>query len=109
VEGGVHYLHRDRLAPRQVSLGHGYATEAANAALATAFGTIGLGEVVSFTATGNIRSQQVIQRIGLTRHPSEDFDHPRVATGPLRRHVLYRISRADWEHREQDPPRPHAP
>jgi len=97
------------LAPRQVSLGHGYATEAANAALATAFGTIGLGEVVSFTATGNIRSQQVIQRIGLTRHPSEDFDHPRVATGPLRRHVLYRISRADWEHREQDPPRPHAP
>ena len=79
--------------------GHGYATEAAKAALATAFGVIGMGEVVSFTAIGNKRSQQVMRRIGMTRQASEDFDHPRVAGGPLRRHVLYRISRADWESR----------
>lgn len=77
--------------------GHGYATEAANAALETAFDTIGLNEVVSFTTTNNLRSQQVMRRIGMTRHSSEDFDHPQVADGPLRRHVLYRISRADWE------------
>jgi RimJ/RimL family protein N-acetyltransferase len=32
--------------------GRGYASEAANAALATAFGAIGLREVVSFTAIG---------------------------------------------------------
>lgn len=77
--------------------GHGYATEAANVVLATAFGTLGLGTLVSFTTTGNLRSQQVMQRIGMRHQPSEDFDHPGVVEGPLRRHVLYRISRADWE------------
>jgi RimJ/RimL family protein N-acetyltransferase len=77
--------------------GQGYATEAANAALATAFATIGLNEVVSFTTTGNLRSQRVMRRIGMTRHPSEDFDHPHVPGGPLSRHVLYRIGRAEWE------------
>lgn len=89
--------------------GHGYATEAAKAALATAFGTIELEEVVSFTAIGNQRSRRVMERIGMTRHPSEDFDHPRVARGPLRRHVLYRISRANWDQREQDPATLHRP
>jgi RimJ/RimL family protein N-acetyltransferase len=79
--------------------GHGYATEAANAALATAFGPVGLAEVVSFTTTGNVRSQHVMQRIGMKRDPSEDFDHPRVPAGPLRRHVLYRISRAEFRRR----------
>jgi RimJ/RimL family protein N-acetyltransferase len=80
--------------------GLGYATEAATAALATAFGPVGLDEVVSFTTTGNLRSQHVMQRLGMTRDPSEDFDHPRVADGPLRRHVLYRISRSGWDRRE---------
>jgi RimJ/RimL family protein N-acetyltransferase len=77
--------------------GQGYATEAANAALATAFATIGLTEVVSFTTTSNLRSQRVMRRIGMTRHPSEDFDHPHVPNGPLSRHVLYCIGRAGWE------------
>jgi len=84
--------------------GHGYATESANAVLATAFGAIGLNDVVSFTTTGNLRSQHVMRRIGMTHNPSEDFDHPLLAGGPLRRHVLYRISRADWQRREQNPP-----
>jgi ribosomal-protein-alanine N-acetyltransferase len=82
--------------------GHGYASEAAGAALATAFGAVGLQEVLSFTTTRNLRSQQVMQRIAMTRDPSEDFNHPRVADGPLRRHLLYRISRADWQRRAQD-------
>ncbi len=76
--------------------GHGYATEAANAVLAQAFGVVGLHEVVSFTTRGNLRSRRVMQRLGMTCDPSEDFDHPRVPAGPLRRHVLYRISRADF-------------
>jgi RimJ/RimL family protein N-acetyltransferase len=86
--------------------GHGYATEAANAALATAFGPAGLHEIVSFTTTGNMRSQHVMQRIGMTRDPSEDFDHARVPAGPLRRHVLYRIRRTDWERRVPRAPTP---
>ena len=77
--------------------GRGYATEAANASLATAFGRLGRDEVVSFTTTRNLRSRQVMERIGMKRDPTEDFDHPRVAGGPHRRHVLYRLSRGDWD------------
>jgi ribosomal-protein-alanine N-acetyltransferase len=74
--------------------GHGYATEAAGAAAAFAFGTLGLEELVSFTAVGNERSRAVMRRLGMTHDPAEDFDHPLVAAGdPLRRHVLYRLPR----------------
>jgi ribosomal-protein-alanine N-acetyltransferase len=38
-----------------------------------------------------MRSQAVMRRLGLTRDPADDFDHPRVSDGPLRRHVLYRL------------------
>ncbi|WP_037559233.1 GNAT family N-acetyltransferase [Spirillospora albida] len=73
--------------------GHGYATEAARAALAYAFGELALEEVVSFTTTGNHRSRAVMERIGMTRDPRDDFDHPLLPEGhPLRRHVLYRIT-----------------
>lgn len=73
--------------------GHGYAAEAARAALTYAFGVLELPEVVSFTSTTNVRSQAVMRRIGMTHDPADDFDHPRVPPGPLRRHVLYRICR----------------
>jgi len=84
--------------------GHGYATEAANAAMAMAFGPAGLDEVVSFTTVRNLRSRQVMERIGMIRDPSEDFDHPSVTDGPLRRHVLYRLDRSGWEERRRTPP-----
>jgi RimJ/RimL family protein N-acetyltransferase len=71
---------------------HGYATEAALAALDHGFGTVGLEEIVSFTAAINVRSQAVMQRIGMTRDLSADFEHPTVPEdSPLRPHVLYRI------------------
>ncbi|WP_310738109.1 GNAT family N-acetyltransferase [Microbispora sp. H10949] len=74
--------------------GHGYATEAARASLEHGFGTLGLTEVVSFTAVPNLRSQAVMRRLGMTRDPGEDFDHPVLPEGhPLRRHVLYRARR----------------
>ena len=72
--------------------GKGYATEAARAAAAYAFEELRLPEIVSFTATTNLRSQRVMERIGMTRDPSGDFDHPRVADPWLRRHVLYRLA-----------------
>jgi ribosomal-protein-alanine N-acetyltransferase len=78
--------------------GRGYAREGAEAALAFAFGDLGLDQVVSYTATTNLRSQRVMQAIGMTRSPAEDFDHPFLAAGhPLERHVLYRITRTEWE------------
>jgi RimJ/RimL family protein N-acetyltransferase len=75
--------------------GHGYATEAARAALDFGFGKLGLNEIVSFTVPANVRSRQVMERLGMSHTPADDFDHPLVAEGhPLRRHVLYRLSRS---------------
>jgi RimJ/RimL family protein N-acetyltransferase len=74
--------------------GRGYASEAATAALDFGFRELGLDEIVSFTTTTNQRSRCVMERIGMTRAPEDDFDHPALAEGhALRRHVLYRISR----------------
>jgi ribosomal-protein-alanine N-acetyltransferase len=80
--------------------GHGYATEAARAAVAFGFQTVGLEEIVSFTVPDNERSRRVMERLGMTRDPTDDFDHPKLPERhPLRRHVLYRLRRADWERR----------
>ena len=77
--------------------GHGYATEAARAALAFGFREAGLKEIVSFTSTENVRSQAVMRRVGMTHDPADDFDHPRLPPGHrLRRHVLHRITAAAW-------------
>ena len=74
--------------------GHGHASEAAKLAVGYAWDQLGCDEVVSFTAQGNLRSRAVMERIGLTRDPADDFDHPRLeGDSPLRRHVLYRLSR----------------
>ena len=74
--------------------GHGYATEAAREALRRGFDDHGLEEIVSFTVPANRRSWRVMERIGMTRDPVDDFDHPRLPEGHrLRRHVLYRIRR----------------
>jgi RimJ/RimL family protein N-acetyltransferase len=74
--------------------GQGYATEAARAALRHGFGACGLEEIVAFTVAGNARSRAVMDRLGMTRDPADDFDHPGVPEGHnLRRHVLYRMRR----------------
>ena len=67
--------------------GRGWATEAGAAALA--HGLAEVGSVVSTTALTNVRSQRVMQRLGMRREL--EFDHPRVPQGhPVRPHVLYR-------------------
>ncbi len=76
--------------------GHGYATEGGKACLRVGFERLGLDEVVSFTARTNRRSIAVMARIGL-HDAKADFDHPACPEGhPLRPHVLYRITRAQW-------------
>ncbi len=77
--------------------GRGFATEAARTALADGFDRVGLSEIVSFTALVNVRSVAVMQRLGMTHDPADDFDHPRLPVGHhLRRHVLFRLRRADY-------------
>jgi len=74
--------------------GHGLATEGARAAVHYAFGELGLDNLVSFTVPENLRSRRVMEKIGLTHDPNDDFDHPRLSEcHPLRRHVLYRLKR----------------
>jgi RimJ/RimL family protein N-acetyltransferase len=71
----------------------GYATEAARAALAFGFDVRNLQEIVAFTAVGNARSRRVMEKLGMTHNPADDFDHPGIEVGhPLRRHVLYRAT-----------------
>jgi len=82
--------------------GRGLATEAAAAALDDGFDRMGFDEVVSFTVTENYRSQRVMQKLGMTRSPDEDFDHPLLPPGRrLRRHVLYRLSQSAWKDRRR--------
>lgn len=98
--------------------GHGYATEAARAALAYGFGLpvhglrsvdddqllrrcdappAGLDQIVSITTRSNVASQAVMQRLGMTTRPQDDFEYSRLPEGhPLRPHVLYRLNRVEW-------------
>ena len=80
--------------------GHGYATEGGRAALEHAFAVLGLDEVVSITTAGNLRSQAVMRRLGMTRDPADDFEQVHFpADNPLRHAVLHRLSRERWESR----------
>jgi RimJ/RimL family protein N-acetyltransferase len=83
--------------------GKGYATEGAKAALAYGFETLNLREIVSFTAVQNMRSRRVMERIGMHHNLKDDFEHPKLLEGhPLRKHVLYRLSRREWQtHKHQ--------
>jgi RimJ/RimL family protein N-acetyltransferase len=78
-----------RLAPQFWN--QGYATEGATAALEFGFGNLKLSEIVAFTVPSNGPSRRVMEKVGMSHDPADDFDHPRVPVGhPLRRHVLYR-------------------
>src|SRR3989442_57114 len=45
------------------------------------FDTLGLAEIVSFTVPANLRSRRVMERIGMTHSPDDDFDHPALPEG----------------------------
>ena len=71
----------------------GLATEGAREVVRYAFEELKLPELVSFTTVGNKSSRRVMEKLGMTRDPADDFDHPKLPAGhPLRRHVLYRLS-----------------
>ena len=74
--------------------GHGYASEAALAVLTYGHEQLALREIVAFTAEINLRSQRVMDRIGMRFCPEESFEHPLIPVGDrLSKHVLYRSSR----------------
>lgn len=76
----------------------GYASEGAKAALAYGFNILKLPEIVSFTASQNLRSRHVMEKIGMHYNPQDDFDHPKLPYGHwLKKHVLYRLSFTQWQ------------
>ena len=76
--------------------GKGLASEAARGALCVGFTSLGLSEVVSFTAVRNVKSRAVMERLNMRE--SGTFEHPQMPEGnSLRLHCLYRLPRARYE------------
>jgi 3-dehydroquinate dehydratase/shikimate dehydrogenase len=76
--------------------GRGYAPEGARAAVEFGFDHLELDEIVSMTTAANVASQRVMQKLGMTRDPDDDFDHPNLPDWEYRRHILYRLRSEQW-------------
>ncbi len=77
---------------------NGYATEAGAALIRHAFAVLALEEILSIAVRDNRGALAVMRKIGMHPHPAWDFDHPQIPeTHPhLKRHVVYRLSAAEW-------------
>lgn len=72
--------------------GKGLATEGSREVIRYAFEWLKLDSLVSFTVPENVASRRLMEKLGMTHDPAEDFDHPKLPPGHrLRRHVLYRL------------------
>ena len=77
--------------------GHGYASEAARAAVGWLFANLADQAAWAITHTGNARSRAVMERLGMRYQPELDFGHPKLAEhDPLRPHVVYSLARSHW-------------
>ncbi|MEP7080088.1 MAG: GNAT family N-acetyltransferase [Ginsengibacter sp.] len=73
---------------RKESWGQGLATEAAKACIDYGFNKLGFTKIVSFTSALNVKSEKVMQRIGMNY--VANFDHPKIEKENLLcQHVLY--------------------
>jgi RimJ/RimL family protein N-acetyltransferase len=83
---------------REDAWGQGYAKEAAIASLDLAFRRFGAPRVVAITAEGNLPSQGLMIRLGMTRRPDRDFiDQRFAADDPVNPQVVFVIETADWQ------------
>jgi ribosomal-protein-alanine N-acetyltransferase len=74
--------------------GNGYATEAARASIEWGFAQLDVPEIIAMVVPDNVRSQRVMEKLGMRRDPSADFDHPNIAIdSPRRAHWLFRLPR----------------
>lgn len=76
--------------------GQGYALEAARAALDWGWRELAAPSVIAVTVRANQPSWRLMEKLGMTYFPDEDFDHPAVPDdSPLKPHILYRIHRPE--------------
>lgn len=82
--------------------GRGFATEGARRVLEWANDNLPtpVHTIVSFTFEGNQRSRRVMEKLGMSTDPDDDFDHPKLPDHPLVRHVLYRFPSTTIDDRE---------
>jgi len=68
--------------------GRGYAAEAASACIKYGFENLDLNKIVSFTSVLNLKSEKVMQKIGMNK--IGEFDHPFIdKDNRLCRHIVY--------------------
>ncbi len=81
------------------SWGKGYAFEAAIEVLRYAFSDLHLQKIISFTAVQNIRSQKLMQKLGMTKEC--DFRNPKLHLDDrLSRHVLFSMTAESYQNRK---------
>lgn len=79
---------------RRDAWGQCYAREAAEASLAWGWRTLDVPTITAITVPANRASWGLMERLGMTRRPERDFDHPHLPDdSPLKRHILYCIDR----------------
>lgn len=72
----------------------GYAHEAMVAAFEWGWANLGMARIVAITAAINRKSQALMEKLGMTRLPDGDYEHPLFPEGdPLRATVTYAIER----------------
>lgn len=81
--------------------GHGFATEAAAAALRDVFERVGLREVLAYTSSGNDRSRAVMHRLRLMRDAARDFTSGEGASAE--RELVWLARAADWRASADEP------
>lgn len=85
---------------REDSWGHGYAREAASAALDLGFGRFGAEEIVALTVEGNTPSWGLMRRLGMQRRPELDYTDARYAAD-LNPTIVYAITAGQWGQGQQ--------
>jgi RimJ/RimL family protein N-acetyltransferase len=82
---------------REDAWGQGYAKEAAIATLDLAFDRFGAPRVIAFTASGNLPSQGLMKRLGMTHLSEHDYvDRRFPADAPPNPQVTFGITADAW-------------
>ena len=82
---------------REDAWGQGYAKEAAIASMDLAFNRYGAPSVIAMTALGNLSSQGLMKRLGMTRREDLDFIHKGFpADSNVNPQIIFRIDASQW-------------